>query len=230
MSESEFEPVPGLPERLPAGERMLWQGSPHWLGLSLTAFRLRAVAIYFALLMVWRGGSMLYEGASMAAALDHAIAILPLAFGAIAILLVIGITSARTTLYTITDRRIVMRFGMALPLTVNVPFTQIDAAAVGHHRGALGDGLGDITLSLGAGERIGYLMIWPHARPWRYSRPEPMLRSLPNPDGVAALLADALAAHAGVSQSGVAPRHVQAPSVKAAREPSMHGASAQMAS
>lgn len=221
MSDSEFEPVPGLPERLPAGERMLWQGSPHWLGLSLTAFRVRAIAIYFALLMVWRGGSMLYDGASVMAALDHAIAILPLAIGAIAILLVIAVTSARTTLYTITDRRIVMRFGMALPLTVNIPFSQIDAAAVAHH----GDGLGDVSLSLGAGERIGYLMIWPHARPWRYSRPEPMLRSLPNPDGVAALLADALATHAGI-----APRHVQAASVKPAREPSMHGAPAQMAS
>jgi hypothetical protein len=230
MSDSEFEPVPGLPERLPAGECMLWQGAPHWLGLALTAFRLREIAIYFALLMVWRGGSMLYEGASVMPALDHAIAILPLAFGAIAILLVIAITSARTTVYTITDRRIVMRFGMALPLTVNIPFTQIDAAAVGHHRGGLADGLGDITLSLGAGERIGYLMIWPHARPWRYSRPEPMLRSLPNPDGVAALLADALAAHAGVAQTGMAPRQVQAPSAKPVREPDMHGAPAPMAS
>jgi hypothetical protein len=225
MSDSEFEPVPGLPERLPAGERMLWQGAPHWLGLALTAFRLREIAIYFALLMVWRGGSMLYEGASVMAALDHAIAILPLAFGAIAILLVIAITSARTTVYTITDRRIVMRFGMALPLTVNIPFTQIDAAAVGHHRGGLAEGLGDITLSLGAGERIGYLMIWPHARPWRYSRPEPMLRSLPNPDGVAALLADALAAHAGV-----APRVLQAMAAQPVREPDMHGAPAPMAS
>lgn len=225
MSDSEFEPVPGLPERLPAGERMLWQGAPHWLGLALTAFRVREIAVYFALLMVWRGGSMLYEGASVMAALDHAIAILPLAFGAIAILLVIAITSARTTVYTITDRRIVMRFGMALPLTVNIPFTQIDAAAVGHYRGGLVGGLGDLTLSLGAGERIGYLMIWPHARPWRYSRPEPMLRSLPNPDGVAALLADALASHAGVS-----PRVVQAMASQPVREPDMHGAPASMAS
>ena len=221
MSDSEFEPVPGLPERLPAGERMLWQGSPHWLGLSLTAFRLRAIAIYFALLALWRAGSMLYDGASTAAALDHAIAILPLAIGAIAILLVIGITSARTTLYTITDRRIVMRFGMALPLTVNIPFTQIDAAAVAHH----GDGLGDITLSLGAGERIGYLMIWPHARPWKYARPEPMLRSLPNPDGVAALLADALAAHAGMAS-----RPTQAVIMQPVREHNLHGAPAPMAS
>ncbi len=33
VSEHEFEPIPGLPERLPAGERMLWQGRP-WRALA----------------------------------------------------------------------------------------------------------------------------------------------------------------------------------------------------
>jgi hypothetical protein len=83
----------------------------------------------------------------------------------------------------------------------------------------------DITLSLGAGERIGYLMIWPHARPWRYSRPEPMLRSLPNPDGVAELLADALAAHAGMAS-----RPNQTAIMQPARARDLHGAPAPMAS
>ena len=26
----EFEPVPGLPEELPPGEMLLWQGAPDW--------------------------------------------------------------------------------------------------------------------------------------------------------------------------------------------------------
>ena len=26
----DFEPIRGLPALLPAGEKQLWQGSPHW--------------------------------------------------------------------------------------------------------------------------------------------------------------------------------------------------------
>ena len=216
MSESEFEPVPGLPERLPAGERMLWQGAPHWLSLALTAFRARAVAIYFALLMIWRAGSELFNGASPRQALEAALWLAPLALVALAILLTVAFLSAKTTLYTITDRRIVMRFGMALPLTINIPFTSIDAAAINRHA----NGTGDIPLVPRADQRIGYLMLWPHARPLRFARPEPMLRSLPDVDRAAGILADALAAHAGL-----APRQVpDVQTVLGAPDPALSGA------
>jgi hypothetical protein len=192
VSDHEFEPVPGLPERLPKGERMLWQGAPHWRPLALRAFRLRAVMIYFAGLMAWRIGAKLFDGASLAAALDHAFSLVPLALGAIAILLTIAIVAARTTMYTITDRRIVLRFGMALPLTLNIPFDAIESAALGMH----GDRSGDLALTLRKGERLGYLLLWPHVRPWHYARPEPLLRCLADPQPVAEILADALALHA----------------------------------
>ena len=35
--EHEFEAARGLPELLPAGERVLWQGSPDWRGLAREA-------------------------------------------------------------------------------------------------------------------------------------------------------------------------------------------------
>jgi len=40
-----FDPVKGLPEHLPQGEVMLWQGSPHWQSLALRAFHIRKVAL-----------------------------------------------------------------------------------------------------------------------------------------------------------------------------------------
>ena len=42
--EHEFEAVTGLPEPLPAGERVLWQGSPDWRALAREAFHLPAIA------------------------------------------------------------------------------------------------------------------------------------------------------------------------------------------
>ena len=38
VPEHEFEPVHGLPEKLPAGEKILWQGSPDWKTLANEAF------------------------------------------------------------------------------------------------------------------------------------------------------------------------------------------------
>ena len=195
--ESDFEPVPGLPEVLPAGERMLWQGAPRPWALALTAFRVRAVAIYFAALMAWRGFVTITDGGSWRSAIEEAVGLAPLAAGALAILSIIAYISARTTLYTITDRRIVMRYGMALPLTMNIPFKSIEAASVTHHR----DGTGDIALNVRDEERIGYLILWPHARPWRYARPEPSLRGLGDVDAVASLLSQALASHAGLQSA-----------------------------
>lgn len=195
MSHDDFEPTPGLPEPLPKGERLLWQGSPDWRSLALRAFRLREVAIYFALLMAWRFVSAVGAGGAPLDAALHALDLAPLLIGACAILGLIAYVSARSTVYSITSERIVMRYGMAAPLVLNIPFSRIDAANVGHYS----DGTGSVLLSLRKGERIGYLVLWPHARPWRYARPEPMLRCLPNVDAAAAVLGNALRAHSGES-------------------------------
>ena len=50
----EIEPVEGLPETPPEGERILWQGRPDWWALSVESLSLKWVAGYFVLLMMWR--------------------------------------------------------------------------------------------------------------------------------------------------------------------------------
>ncbi len=43
-----FEPIRGLPEMPPEGERILWQGSPDWRALAWRVFHIREVTFYFA--------------------------------------------------------------------------------------------------------------------------------------------------------------------------------------
>jgi hypothetical protein len=62
MNEFEHEPVRGLPEKLPAGERILWQGTPSWRALAIRAFHARKVALYFAALVVWRLALAWHDG------------------------------------------------------------------------------------------------------------------------------------------------------------------------
>jgi len=43
--EHEWEAAPGLPSTLPAGERIVWQGSPDWKQLAVHAFHVRKIAV-----------------------------------------------------------------------------------------------------------------------------------------------------------------------------------------
>ena len=52
----------------------------------------------------------------------------------------------------------------------------------------LANGMGNIVLTLKGVPRLGYLMLWPHARSLRFVRPQPMLRAIPEAQRIAALL------------------------------------------
>jgi len=195
MSEHGMEPTRGLPERLPEGERILWQGAPRWTALARRALHIRKVGLYFAALLALNAASELSGGAPPMEAALSALRLAPIALVAIGLLALYAWLIGRTTVYTITNRRIVMRFGVALPLALNIPFRIIGSAAVKLHA----DGTGDLPFVLTGDGRMGYLHLWPHAKPWRLKRPEPMLRAVPDAGRVAALLAEVLGA---ASQTG----------------------------
>ena len=186
--EHEFEPQHGLPERLPANERILWQGSPDPATLAIEAFHLRAVALYFVALMVWRAATAWGDGGPLSA-LESLIWPALLSATALGLLGTLAWLTARTAVYTLTDKRVVMRIGVVLTLTFNLPLRVVESAAVRRRR----SGHGDLVLVLSGSDHIPYFHLWPHARPWRLSRTEPMLRALPRVDAVADALARALA-------------------------------------
>lgn len=188
--EHEFEPVRGLPDRLPPGEQMLWQGTPDGRRLALQAFHLRKLAIYFGVMIAWRFIDVLASSGSGLQAAASLLWPVPLAAAGLGLLALLAWLSARTTVYTLTNKRVVMRLGIVLTVTFNLPLSRLEGAALRQRR----DGGGDITLRLLPPQRIAYLNLWPHARPWALSRPEPMLRALPDAQAVAHLLADALSA------------------------------------
>ena len=187
MSEYEHEPIRGLPGNLPPGETLLWQGSPDWLRLARDAFHTRLVAIYFAVLLAWAVIDTLAPGG--VASPIGIVATAVVACAGLGLLHGLAWLSARTTVYSITSKRVVLRFGIALPKCVNLPFAQIATARLAGNP----DGTGDIALALLA-KGLGYAALWPHARPWQLAKPEPMLRALPDAAQVSQLLAEAFAA------------------------------------
>lgn len=181
-----FEPVKGLPETPPEGERILWQGRPDAWALALESMNLKWVMGYFVLLAAWR----------LVAAIDlmpvaQAVAISTpfIVMGLIvcALLAIVAWVQARATVYTITNRRVAMRVGAALTVTLNLPYTQIANANLDLRR----RGTGTIALELLGETRFSYLVLWPHVRPWHLRNPEPALRCIPDAERVAGILADA---------------------------------------
>lgn len=175
MSEYDHEPIRGLPGELPPGEHVLWQGAPDWKHLAFAALHIRLTAIYFASIVLWavlRGDSSAAIGVSV------------LGLVVLGLLIAFAWGVGQTTVYTLTNRRIVLRIGVALNKCINLPLGQIESANLK----MVGGGHGNIVLALKGVPRLGYLMLWPHVRSLRLARPQPSLRAVPDAVAVAQLL------------------------------------------
>lgn len=180
------EPIAGLPEALPTGEAILWQGRPLVVPLAREALSLDWVLGYFALLIVWRIGVSSATMPFGQAALTG-LPFLVLAALAAVIILAIAWVQSRATVYTITTERVAMRIGAALTLTLNLPFPKIAAADLELRK----SGSGTIALRTMGHVKLSYLVLWPHVRPWHMKQTQPALRCIPEAARVAAILAEA---------------------------------------
>jgi hypothetical protein len=183
-SEVDIEAVPGLPHDLPHGERVIWQGKPEWMSLARQAFRVRWLAAYFALF----GSARLWVAVRDGHGALGVVLVFLLAATCLGVLTLFAWLYARTSIYTVTTERIVMRIGVALPMTWNLPFSRLAAADLKLRA----EGDGDIVLQLKAPDRIAWLQLWPHVAPWYFLRARPALRAIADPKHVAAVLAEAV--------------------------------------
>lgn len=198
MREHDIEPIRGLPGDLPQGEAILWQGAPDARVFARSALGARWIGGYFALLVAWA----MVAGTPLGA-------LLTAGFGFLAVGLAYGfaLLVARSTVYTITNRRVVLRIGVALSKCINLPLTKLGSADLR----VLGGGFGDIALVPQGAGMLGYMILWPHARPFRLAQPQPMLRALPDAAEVAGILAKAAAAINPVQQRSEAAPAAAAP-------------------
>ena len=180
--------IRGIDEPLPAGEAIRWTGTPDP----------RAVARHVVHERGWLAYLVVLAAAALASAAGRVapgdlpkLAVLPALVIAVAW---VGMRAwaraiARTTVYVVTDRRVVMRAGIAFPIAVNLPFDLIDEAGLRTFR----DGTGEIRLALSARGRVAWSALWPHVETLRHLRnPRPMLRGLAAPHAVGDVLQRAI--------------------------------------
>ena len=185
MREYEYEPLTGLPEQLPDGEEIVWQGVPRWTALANRVFQVRTLALYFTLLIVVHVIYKLLDGASV----QHLVVGMgwQLSLAAVSLGLLAGAAwlYARSTVYTLTNRRLVLRSGVATPMMVNLPLEKVESAGLR----LCSDGTGDVLFTPTSDAKLYYMLLWPHVRLLGFRRVQPLFRGIPDAQNVARLLA-----------------------------------------
>lgn len=178
----------GVESPLPDGEAILWQAKPSRGALALHAFHARKIALYFTALICVSAFLARGEAAPLQSFLASAKWLVLGGAMASAFAYTVATLSSRTTLYAITERRVVMKIGIALPVVLNIPLHVIDGVDIKRRA----DGSGDLALRLANKSRVAFAVLWPHARAWHVRYPEPLLRGLRDVDAVGATLRLAL--------------------------------------
>lgn len=181
------EPVVGLPEALPAGEKILWQGQPSTLAIAINAFRLRWVLAYFAVMTMFRVSKLTAEAASTAQLNEAVLGSLVFCSGALLIIFALAFAISRAAMFTITNERVILRHGFAIRKYVNAPFETMRSAQLKLKSARVGD----IALQFDGATQPPFLHLWPFVKPFTFANPEPMLRGIRDPQAVAKILANA---------------------------------------
>jgi len=214
----DFEPADGLPRPLPEGEKVLWSGTPDKWQLGHSVFRTRVVAAVFVILAVSSVFSGLNHGIGAGRIAMTFVTLLGVGAAVIGFAMGMGWLIAINTRYTLTNRRLVIRHGVTMPMSINLPFDKIANAAAKLR----GDGSGDVSVSLLDGNRASIFAIWPHNRPWSWQGTAPAIRCVAEADKVATLLANALVDHVQQTSGatvGARPKVVRTRQHKAPRLP-----------
>jgi hypothetical protein len=196
---NEMEPVYGLPAELPHGERILWQGAPNWRSLAKAAMKIHWLIAYFAALVVVRL-SLAIAGGELGSASFELLQMIALFLLCLGLVASFAWLHARATVYTITTRRVVMRFGVVISMAWNLPFKRLAAADLV----VRDDDDGDIVLELTKEERVRRIYFWPHVAPRHYFKPRPAFRAIAEPNAVARCLREAVMRYAAEQSAAIA--------------------------
>ena len=173
-----------LSENLPNGEQLVWQGQPERRALATRAMYLKYIAFYLVALIAARTGYLILDGESVAT--WSGMLVWQVLASAFVMLLIVGLAAvySRTTRYSLTNERLIIKSGAAITIHINLPLQQIIGADLREYS----DGTGDITLQVSQADKLYWLLMWPNVRSWWIRPLRPVLRGLRDAEAVAHLL------------------------------------------
>ena len=180
---TKFEVHKNILDAIPEGESILWKGKPSFWGFSWYFFGLKLLAFYLIILSVVFAARLTVTDFFTAFVGDF----LPFLLSGILtsfILMALAKIQSQSSVYIITENRVIIKSGAALSFLISMPFKKIKAVNLQKRKGSLGT----ISFELNSGKRVPYISCWPSVRPWRFKNTEPAFSCIENVDEVATIL------------------------------------------
>jgi hypothetical protein len=157
---------------------------------------LKYIAFYLVALIAARTGYLILDGEPVAT--WSGMLVWQVLASAFVMLLIVGLAAvySRTTRYSLTNERLIIKTGAAITIHINLPLQQIIAADLREYS----DDTGDITLQVSRAEKLYWLLIWPNVRSWWIRPLRPVLRGLKDAQAVAHLLVEEVGKHADIER------------------------------
>jgi len=180
---TKFEAPKNILDAIPNGESILWKGRPSLWGFSWNLFGLKWITLYLSMLSIVSVARFFASDFYTAFYVDF----LPFFLsGIFASIILIGLAATQTysTVYIITENRVIIKTGAALSFLISMPFKKIKEVNL-QKRGA---SIGTISFELLSEKRVPYISCWPSVRPWRFKRTQPAFSCIGSVDEVATIL------------------------------------------
>ena len=180
---SKFEPHQTILEAIPDGESIQWKGKPSFWGFSWHFFGLKLMAFYLIILSAVFVARLTVTDFYTAFAVDFLPFLLSGILASCILMALAGIQS-QSSVYIITENRVIIKSGAALSFLISIPFKKIKAVNMQKRNGSLGT----ISFELNSGKRVPYISCWPSVRSWKFKKTEPAFSCIENVDQVATIL------------------------------------------
>ena len=180
---TKFEAPKNILDAIPDGESILWKGRPSLWGFSWTLFGLKWLALYLSILSIVSIARFFASDFHTAFYFDFLPFFLSGIFASI-ILVGLATIQAYSTVYIITENRVIIKTGAALSFLISMPFKKIKEVNL-QKRGAA---IGTISFELFSKKRVPYISCWPSVRPWKFKKTQPAFSCVGSVDEVATIL------------------------------------------
>ena len=178
-----------LPEEVgksvPEGEKVCWVGKPNWVSFGFHVFGIKYLVIYF-IISAFYSVSQIELDFSLNAFIGEYISFVVSGVIASLILFLLSYVSARHTCYVITEKRLVIRTGVALVFLLNVPFKNV----ISIDKQSLYYGVGNLSFKTQSKKRIPYFSCWPSVRSGSFLETIPTFRSIANIEEIGNLVGE----------------------------------------
>ena len=186
MTSDELKHLPNeVGKMIPDGEKIYWSGMPNWRSFGYHAFGIKYL-IFYLIFCAFYSVTQINGGFNFSTFFGKYLPFIISGLFAGMMLFFLAYVAASHTCYVLTEKRIVIKTGVALVFLLNLPLKNV----VSIDKKTLAQGRGNLSFKAQSKKRIPFLSCWPSVRGGSFFEPIPTFRSIANIDYIGTLVGE----------------------------------------